>query len=106
MIKFNFIKEYDDIKNKKQNNNLSCFYQVCIYPNPHHNNTRNIRIFYIDNDNNIINYKNAYLNNTGFNEFLRNIPQNKYKLFSTYSLDAMPYPSSAEILISKSSIIN
>jgi len=106
MIKFNFIKEYDDINIKKQKRKLTTFYQICIHPNPQINNTRHMKIFYIDEYNNIIDFQNVYLNNTGFNELLRNIPQNKYHLYSTLDLKTVPFPSNAEILISKSSIIN
>lgn len=105
MIKFNFIKDYDEVKEKNKKEEYTYFYQLALYNHPRYHN-HHLRMFLIDKDNNLVNYRNLYLNNEGFNEFLRNIPKNKYKLYSTYSLDAMPYPSYADILISKSSILN
>ena len=81
------------------------YYQLCSFINP---NTKryHLRRFVVNNKNEFVSIDNYMLDQNQYMRFVQTRPPNEYKLFNTYELNYVPYPSSGDLLISQSPILS
>lgn len=92
-----FSPTYDSLK-------VTRYYQICTFKDPY-SNKYNARRFVTNVNNEFVDIKNIRINDRQFKKIMDLIPSNKYKLFSTYSLDHIPYPSFSDILTAQSDML-
>lgn len=83
---------------------ITRYYQVCGFKNTE-SNKFHARRFTINVNNEFVDVKDIRLNDKQYKKLLDNIPPNQYKLFSTYSLSNVNYPSFSDILTAQSDIL-
>ena len=88
-----------DIPNN--NNNTYNFYQISVFPNPR-TNKFHIRKFIINSNDEFLDIIDYHLTKHKYHKFLKFKKIHEYKLFSTFSLDNISYPSMADISLLKS----
>lgn len=102
--------DYEFINGKDENINMFetltpiKYYQISGYPNPK-TNYREIKIFDINEYNQITNVETKQLDKKTYKQILRRIQPQKYKVFATYDLDNIKYPSIYDIMLSRSSLL-
>lgn len=77
------------------------FYQISSYMLPT-NNTHEVRINYINEFNEFVNYKTILIDKKVYKKILKQYPQNIYKLYSGYDLDNVGLPTINDIMIARS----
>lgn len=85
--------------------NISFFYQICIFPDPS-TNKFHMRKFIVNGDNNFLQVKNFRLSKKQYKKFFSLNKPHEYKCFSVFSLDHVNFPSLSDILLSKSNILS
>lgn len=80
------------------------YYQICGFANPRKLKYE-VRVVYIDENNDIVNYKLLNLDKKIYNKLIHSLRDNEYRLFATYSLDHIELPSCADIAVARSDMI-
>ncbi len=80
------------------------YYQLCSFRNPW-NNKHHIRRFVMNSKNEFISIDENYIESRQFKRFVKSHKLNEYKLFNTYDLNHVSYPSMGEITIIQSPIL-
>lgn len=81
------------------------FYQICSFKNPR-NNKYHVRKCKYDQDFNLISINELYFDENMMKRFEFTHRVNKYKKYPVYSLKLVDLPNPADILQSKSSLLN
>lgn len=84
---------------------INFFYQVCLFKNPY-DNTHHVRKLTYDENFKIINVELLKYNENKFSKFTKVHQPNKYKLYSTYDIKLIDYPSIGDIMDCTSSLLN
>lgn len=84
---------------------VSAFYQICSFRNPT-TKAFHVRKFVINNKNEFANVKEYFLSRKQYKKLLEVKTPNEYKCFNTYDLKNIAYPTEADILVSKSQLLN
>lgn len=84
---------------------INFFYQVCLFKNPY-DNTHHIRKLTYDQDYKIIGLEEKKYTEKQFAKFTKVHKPNKYKLYSTYDIKLIDYPSMGDIMDCSSSLLN
>jgi hypothetical protein len=103
-IRYNFITQRDNITDIEDSNELTFYYQICIFPNPH---TRrfHMRKFVVNCNNEFATIKDFNLTKRQCKRFFSHKKQHEYKAYPAYSLNDINYPVLSDILTSKSNIL-
>jgi len=90
--------------NETYQNNLK-FYQIGTFSDP---STRKypVRKFILDGNNNFIDVRNYRLTFDQLKNFMSKKRETDYKLYSTCTLDDIPYPHSGDICLARSPILS
>lgn len=80
------------------------FYQIGTFSDP---NTRKypVRKFVLDGNNNFVDIRNYRLSFEQLKKFMSKKRETDYKLYSTYTLEDIPYPNNGEICLARSPIL-
>lgn len=81
------------------------FYQISGFINPE-TNKHNLRVYFIDGNNSIVNYKNFNITKKMMNDIKSSVRENTYKIYPTYSLDHIDPPSCNDIMLARSQMLN
>lgn len=81
------------------------FYQICGFPNPR-NNKYEVREVKINGYNEIEEYKTLYVNRSTYWKILHAMRDNKYRLYTTFSLDHIELPTCNDIALARSIMLN
>ena len=87
--------KYPDIK----------FYQIAMFPKGE-NKTHAIRIVYINGQNELTNYILGCITHKVYKKIIRQMPQNKYRVYPVDTLYYVNFPSRADISLMRSCILN
>ncbi len=95
----------DNYRNDMKKKPVRYYYQICIHRNIY-DNMYHVRRYTINHDNNFINSdtRNFRLKDQEYKKFYLDKKPQEYKCYSTYTLDNIPPPSAAEVLISGSEL--
>lgn len=107
-VKYHFITNNDTNNTNDQPTNINdimFFYQLSTFQNPHKKKFH-LKKFIIDHNNNFIGLKEYYITLNQRNKFLNANQKNKYKMYSTYDLNNINYPTMGDILHAKSDILS
>ena len=80
-------------------------YQICAFPNPK-NGKFEVREILIDGDNNIKTYRVLNLDEHAHKKLLRALRDNKYRLYSVFSLNNIELPDRNDIALARSDMLN
>ncbi len=80
------------------------FYQLALHPHPQ-TNKYHVRRFIIDGEDNFCDIRDYHIDKSQYEKFLNAKKLNEYKLYSVFTLAQIKYPTMADILLLKSSII-
>jgi hypothetical protein len=81
------------------------FYQICGFPNPK-THRYEMRDVFVNEYDEITKYRTLYLLPSEYQRLLRNLRDNKYRMYSTYTLDYIDLPACHDITLSRSEILN
>ena len=91
---------YDDVPLQKVK-----FYQVCCFPNPKTDKFE-IREVLIDGNNNVETYKLHHVSKKAQRQFLRATRDNKYRMYTVFTLEHIELPSYNDISLARSDMLN
>lgn len=81
------------------------FYQIASFAHPK-TGRYHMRKFVCDANNRFVDIRDYYLNKKQYKTFMRTKKSKDYKCYSVYSLNNVSYPSSGDILMLNSDILN
>lgn len=99
-----YVNHKDDYEIEKETLQPIKYYQITMFKNPQ-TKSRMIRIFDIDEDNNIKNINIKSLNSETYHQILKRMQPQKYKVYPTYNFDEVKPPSLYDISLSRSSLL-
>lgn len=85
--------------------NLTKYYQVCVFKNPT-SGKYHVRRCVINSSNEFVNVREFELNEKRYKKLLDTHGKHEYKLYPAYDLNAINLPSSSDVTLSKSDILN
>jgi hypothetical protein len=80
-------------------------YQICVFPNPKDGKFE-VREVLINGNNNIENFKLMHITKSTHNKLLNALRDNKYRLFSTFTLNTIDLPDCNDIALARSDMLN
>lgn len=101
-IKFRLEKQEEDFI-YKPNERQFPFYQICQFPI---NNKHKIRKIIYNENAELMNAREKFMNKKIIDKFLKKCPTYKYSIYAAYDLDIVGFPDPNEILTAKSRILN
>ena len=81
------------------------YYQLCSFKIPT-TKKYHIRRFIMNSKNEFTNIQESYIDSNKYQQFIRSHPPSDYKLFGTYDLKQIPYPSLGDITIIQSPMLD
>jgi len=81
------------------------FYQICTFPDMN-TNKYHLRKFIINDDDKFTSIKNYRLSKLQHDKFFKTKKKHEYKIYHTYDLEDVNYPTLADISMSRSNILN
>lgn len=81
------------------------FYQICAFPNPNTGKFE-VRENIVNGDNIVISYRTVSMSEKYQKKLLRELRDNKYKLYSTRTLDSIDLPSVNDMFVARSNMLN
>lgn len=103
---YKFVSNFDVSEEQNDpNRSISTYYQLCMFENPR-NKRHHIRRFEINKNNEIMDVKQKWLTNQEYNNFVNKVKCHEYKLYNTYDLSNVEFPSMNDIISSKSDLLN
>lgn len=105
MNKFNYkFKQQDPEMCYKPKPKRFSFYQICSMRNPI-TNKYTVRKFVYNEMNEIVDEFVKEYGSVRLTKFIKNSPENKYKLYATYDLDIIGYPTSGDVFNAQSDLL-
>ena len=89
----------------KEDEKLYKYYQVCTFMNPHTEKYR-VRRFVVNGKGQFVNIQERDYTEREYQMFLKHKKPNEYKLFSTYDLNYVNYPTAGDLQIAQSPILS
>jgi hypothetical protein len=103
-VRYSFVTPTNVVENKQNIRPIIYIYQICIYKNPY-DHKFHLRRFAVSPNNEFIDLKYYKLDKKQCKKFVKSTPPNKYKSYSTYSLENIEYPTLSDIFLSQSDIL-
>lgn len=104
--------EYKFIPLSCDKENMDCnkypaikFYQIAMFPKGP-SKTHAIRIVYINGQNELVDYKMGCITHKLYKKIIRQMAQNKYRVYPVDTLYYINFPSRADISLARSCILN
>jgi hypothetical protein len=101
-VKYKFVNDFQDTN---PDTTYTKYYQICTFPDPQ-SNRYEIRRFVIDNEDTFASVKVHRLSKRDFDKLLKAKKCHEYKLFPTYNLSNIDYPTLADISTCRSTMIS
>lgn len=105
MIKFNFNKNKDPEMVYNPPEKVFSFYQICLFPIPNTDQV-SVRKLKYNQDFDLVSKREKTYNKKKIDKFVKSIPINRYKLYSTYDLSILDYPGPELILNANSDLLS
>lgn len=102
MATYKFVKSFDP--EPDPNDTITLFFQIATFPNPE-NKTYHVRRFMINAKDEFKSVKDYFLTQKQYQKFVQKRKPNEYKLYSVYNLKMVKYPTLADVLGVKSSML-
>lgn len=105
-IKYKFIQQNrgTNFTNDESINDIKFYYQICTFP-IQDSDKYHMRKFVVSNNNEFIAINDYYLSKKQCKKFFAIKKTNEYKCFPHYSLEQVTYPSTSDILMLKSDLL-
>jgi hypothetical protein len=81
------------------------FYQICAFINPH-TQKHEVRESIIDGHNELVRFRTVHISKKNYSKMLKNLRENRFRLYSTYDLNSIQLPSCTDIAMARSGILN
>lgn len=101
--KFRFVpKKRDLLLNDSTSFSPVVFYQIALFKTK---KGYEVKRFYFDNNDRLLDISKAFMSKEKVEKFVDSNKSNIYKIYSVYTLDEVPYPSTSDITLARSDII-
>lgn len=102
---YRFVPKKSDVCNNNTVFKKTSYYQLTMYPN-YSTNKHHIKKFEFNESGKLISVKEKYISPDEYNKFVNYHSCNRYKLFPDSDLSNISYPTTSEIHMARSDIIN